>query len=264
MPANSTCRAPMISTDARYVSYLSSASSLVPFDSNLVTDLFLFDRTNHTTQRINLSSAHEQANQAVSAYFMSADAGTFGYVTPASNLAIDDTNGIADMYLTVRTMDPDSDYYYSIDPRTFRGMVVDTSKPLGDRFSAAGAFAFNAYTPDAKFNPLTDNVVVRIGEETSPFEFAIAANDGGWKSLPNQKYIWRSGADASAKCVLTIDMKNRKFSVQMSRFDFEDGQGANPVRFSLGLGEDWLGFSAVWSEKSTPSTSTLKYHNHFE
>ncbi|MBR1157040.1 hypothetical protein [Bradyrhizobium sp. JYMT SZCCT0428] len=53
-----------ISADGRYVTYDSSASSLVDGDTNGMVDVFHFDRQRDTTERVSVSSTGEQGNNA--------------------------------------------------------------------------------------------------------------------------------------------------------------------------------------------------------
>src|SRR5438067_1413738 len=53
-----------ISGDGRFVAFESSASNLVPADTNAADDIFVRDRLAGTTTRVSVSSAGEQANAA--------------------------------------------------------------------------------------------------------------------------------------------------------------------------------------------------------
>jgi len=55
--ANDRSSNPSISADGRFVTYVSSASNLVPGDTNgFVADVFLFDRQTGTTTRVSVAS----------------------------------------------------------------------------------------------------------------------------------------------------------------------------------------------------------------
>ena len=53
---------PSISADGRYVAFQSSASNLVPGDTNGVGDTFVYDRQTHTIERVSLASDGTQGN----------------------------------------------------------------------------------------------------------------------------------------------------------------------------------------------------------
>lgn len=54
---------PSISADGRYVSFFSQASNLVANDTNNAEDVFLYDRVNHTTQRVSMKADGTQTGQ---------------------------------------------------------------------------------------------------------------------------------------------------------------------------------------------------------
>ena len=54
---------PDISSDGRYVTFVSEATNLVPGDTNTYIDVFLHDRQTGTTERMSVSSTGEQGNR---------------------------------------------------------------------------------------------------------------------------------------------------------------------------------------------------------
>ncbi|MEU7909244.1 hypothetical protein [Actinoplanes sp. NPDC049118] len=75
-----------LSADGRYVVFASSASELVPGDTNASTDIFLRDRQANTTTRISVSSTGVQSNGQSSLPQISADGRYVTFVSRASNL----------------------------------------------------------------------------------------------------------------------------------------------------------------------------------
>ncbi len=51
-----------ISADGRYVAFMSSASNLVPGDTNATTDIFVYDRQTHSIERVSVATNGTQAN----------------------------------------------------------------------------------------------------------------------------------------------------------------------------------------------------------
>jgi Tol biopolymer transport system component len=84
---NSASVLPAVSADGRYVAYYSSASNLVPDDTNGFMDVFVWDRATGTTTRI--TNGNDESGDAV----ISADGGSITFDSQASNLVPDDTNG---------------------------------------------------------------------------------------------------------------------------------------------------------------------------
>jgi Tol biopolymer transport system component len=105
--ANTASENPAISADGRYVAFESSASNLVPGDTNVCgevggpcQDVFVHDRQTGATERVSVDSAGNQANNE-SCYgggvppctAMSADGRYVAFESKASNLVPNDTNG---------------------------------------------------------------------------------------------------------------------------------------------------------------------------
>jgi Tol biopolymer transport system component len=89
-----------MSDDARYVSFMSFASDLVPLDNNGVPDFFVRDRLTSTTRRVTESSFGIQSD--LDTYFgsLSADGRFVVYGSAGTNLAPGDANGQGyDVYL---------------------------------------------------------------------------------------------------------------------------------------------------------------------
>jgi hypothetical protein len=111
--ANGFSEDPAISDDGRVVAFTSSASNLIPFDTNAVFDVFAHDRRSGTTERVSVDSAGGQAD-SFSGYFTTARAaisedGRFvAYASDATDLVPGDTNGAFDVFLRDRGSLPTS------------------------------------------------------------------------------------------------------------------------------------------------------------
>jgi Tol biopolymer transport system component len=90
---------PVISADGRYVAFISYASDLVPNDTNGQEDLFLHDRLEGVTIRVNVASDGTQANYWTSDPAISGDGSHVGFYTEADSLVPDDDNGDDDVFV---------------------------------------------------------------------------------------------------------------------------------------------------------------------
>jgi Tol biopolymer transport system component len=90
---------PSISADGRYVAFSSSASNLVPGDTNAVTDVFVRDRTAGTTTRVSVATGGAQGNSESQKSSMSAEGRYIAFESGASNLVPGDTNGVFDIFV---------------------------------------------------------------------------------------------------------------------------------------------------------------------
>ena len=85
---------PSLSDGGRYVAFISAASNLVPGDSNVNDDVFVYDRQTCTTSRISVADDGAQGNAPTERTFptISNDGRYVAFVSEASNLVPDDTN----------------------------------------------------------------------------------------------------------------------------------------------------------------------------
>jgi hypothetical protein len=96
--ANGSSDSPDISPDGRYVAYRSTATDIVPGDTNGQTDLFLYDRLNGTTTLLSASLfGNGTANNAsmTPVFWPNSQGLLFGSV--ASDLVAQDCNGSSDI-----------------------------------------------------------------------------------------------------------------------------------------------------------------------
>jgi Tol biopolymer transport system component len=95
---------PSISSDGRYVAFVSGASNLVSGDTNGKTDVFVHDRTTGQTSRVNVRSNGDQANHpSGSTPSISAHGRYVAFRSGASNLVPGDTNHAVDVFVHDRT-----------------------------------------------------------------------------------------------------------------------------------------------------------------
>src|SRR6185436_10712417 len=90
---------PAISSDGRWVTFMSGDASLVPDDTNGLIDVFLHDLVTGTTTRVSVSSSGEEANGTSFPSFVSADGRVVAFASSATNLVPDDTNDAIDVFV---------------------------------------------------------------------------------------------------------------------------------------------------------------------
>jgi len=91
-----------ISADGRVVAFESNASTLVGNDTNAQSDIFVRDRKSHGTRRVSVSSTGTEANAYSRIPSVSADGRFIVYVSLATNLVGNDTNGAFDVFVRDR------------------------------------------------------------------------------------------------------------------------------------------------------------------
>jgi Tol biopolymer transport system component len=104
--ANDSSEAPALSADGRYVAFESSASTLVPGDTNETIDVFVHDRVTGTTSRESIAT---DGTPTVGFYAasrepsLSADGRFVAFSSSSSAIVAGDTNGAPDIFVRDRS-----------------------------------------------------------------------------------------------------------------------------------------------------------------
>jgi Tol biopolymer transport system component len=92
----------VLSADGRFVAFQSSASNLVPGDTNGLDDIFVRDRLKGVTERVSLGPNGVQGNDGSSSPALSADGRFVAFGSWADNLVPGDTNEEEDVFVHAR------------------------------------------------------------------------------------------------------------------------------------------------------------------
>jgi hypothetical protein len=90
---------PALSGDGRMVSFDSSATTLVANDTNKASDVFVHDRSTGATRRVSVDPAGAQATGPSGRSWISADGLLVAFLSDATDLVANDTNGSTDVFL---------------------------------------------------------------------------------------------------------------------------------------------------------------------
>lgn len=101
---NAVSTFPAISGNGRLVAFSSSATNLVPNDTNGEDDIFLHDQITGETTRISVDSSGGQADGSSLFQSLSYDGNLVAFQSPATNLVPGDTNDVQDIFLHNRTI----------------------------------------------------------------------------------------------------------------------------------------------------------------
>jgi hypothetical protein len=96
---NGTSLEPSMSADGRFVAFRSSASNLVPGDTNGSQDIFVHDRLLGVTERVSVDSVGAEGDASSSGPSISADGRFVVFNSDASNLVSGDSNGSQDIFV---------------------------------------------------------------------------------------------------------------------------------------------------------------------
>ena len=101
--SNGVSGSPSISGDGRYTAYWSQATNLVDLDTNDKHDVFVYDRIRHETSRVSVSGSGGEANNWSTDPSISDDGRFVAFVSTATNIALNATDGASGIYLHDRT-----------------------------------------------------------------------------------------------------------------------------------------------------------------
>jgi Tol biopolymer transport system component len=140
------CWAPAISSDGRFVAFLSEADNLVPGDTNFSEDVFLHDRASGTTRRVNVSSlGAQQGGWGAGGPSVSAN-GRFVVFHSRSNRLVDgDTNGKDDVFVRDEYVGP---FEYCTSSTTSNGCAPTMTSSGSPSASATAGFVLTATNVD--------------------------------------------------------------------------------------------------------------------
>jgi LPXTG-site transpeptidase (sortase) family protein len=196
---------PSISSDGRYVVFVSDASNLVSGDTNGMFDVFMHDRATGITMRASVDSLGVQGNGYSSKPSVSSDGQYVVFTSDSSNLTVGDTNGKQDIFVhdsnmgtTIRvsvdsseaqgndhSYDPSisSDGRYVAFTSHASNLVSGDTNWGGDVFvHELGSVGADSTLPRTGFAP---NVVTLLPSQ--PAELAYTEMSDLWLEIPSQK-----------------------------------------------------------------------------
>jgi len=88
-----------VSADGRYVAFESAAGNLVPGDTNGRTDVFVRDTQTGAITRVSTDSSDSEGNDGSFRPSISANGRYVAFESTASNLVLNDTNGVSDVFV---------------------------------------------------------------------------------------------------------------------------------------------------------------------
>jgi Tol biopolymer transport system component len=99
---NGSCREPALSADGRVVAFNSDATNMISRDTNGVVDIFVRNLWTSLVRRANLGPESKQSEAIAPGPGGISGAGRIvSFVSEASDLVLDDTNGLSDVFIRV-------------------------------------------------------------------------------------------------------------------------------------------------------------------
>jgi WD40-like Beta Propeller Repeat len=144
--ANGISTRPALDATGNLVAFDSSATNLVPNDTNQQLDVFVHNRTAHRTQRVSVSS--DEAQGTGSSNSPSIGGRFVSFISSSPNLVPNDTNGVEDVF--VRDLAAGTTERVSVSSTGEQGNSSSTAASLSStgRFVAFSSFASNLVSGD--------------------------------------------------------------------------------------------------------------------
>lgn len=96
---NAQSRGGVASADGRFIAFFSTATNLVPDDTNGAGDVFVRDRRSSTTERVSINSAGVEGNGFSASPSISSDGRYVAFASSATNLVAFDFNDAQDVFV---------------------------------------------------------------------------------------------------------------------------------------------------------------------
>ncbi|MFK8113000.1 MAG: S8 family serine peptidase, partial [Rubripirellula sp.] len=194
---------PSVSSDGRFIVYQSSANNLVPDDDDSDEDLFVYDRTTQTTERISVGISTASASYSPS---ISADGRFVAFVSFANDLVANDTNSNQDVFV----YDRDQDSFELISVQSDGTLVTGTHR--SPSISANGQYVvFESSSTTLVPNDNNSEIDVFIRDRTGLTTEIVSISSAGIQ-----------GDDYSRRASISADGRYVAFESQASNFVPDD------------------------------------------
>lgn len=211
-----------LSTNGRYALFVSSASDLVPGDTNNATDIFVRDLVNGATILVSANTNGVAANGASRSPAMTPDGRYVAFVSDATDLVPGDTNQIADVF--VRDLQAGTTTLASVGAVLTNGAAVANCSSQSPVISADGRYVafFSTATNLVPGVPTGGDVYVRdlIGGTTT---WASASARTGSGLHTNQLISFNPALSADGQFVAFESGHSSAFAAAILRYGLGTG-----------------------------------------
>jgi cold shock CspA family protein len=245
---------PSISSDGRFVAFLSGASNLVPNDTNATTDVFVRDRQVGTTERVSVSNSGAQANGKSENLTISYDGRFVAFGSGASNLVAGDTNGQKDIF--VRDRQRGTTELVSVNDSGAQGNSFSSDYGRPPSISSDGRYvAFNSWATNLVPNDTngSEDVFVHDRQTGTTQRVSVADSSGAqgnwWSDSPSMSSDGRFVAFASGASNLVVGDTNGRNDVFVHELDVTAPKVVSvvPARGATDVSRD-INLEATFSE----------------
>lgn len=186
--AMSGSSSPSLSVDGRFVAFTSHAENLVADDTSGVSDVFVRDRLEGLTTRVDVSNSGAEANDFSELATISANGRFVVFTSTASNLVSGDTNGGQDIF--VRDLERGKTRRVNVSSRGRQDVGVGSGElatiSAGGRFvtfTSSGSRLVQGDTKEQRDVFVHDNETRSTTRVSLAFDGGQANGDSGWAGV---------------------------------------------------------------------------------
>lgn len=236
-----------ISSDGRYVTFVSDSDSLVTGDSGGIADVFVRDRTLGTTERVSVADDESQANALSGAGVAISDSGRYvTFYSTATNLVPGDTNAHGDIFIRDRTLGTTKIASYANDDSLGNADVTSGHTAMSPNGTYVGFLSAATNLVSGDSNAVADAFVYYLsgGDSTPPAISSVASTTGETTAT----ITWNTDEAASSSA---------RFGLSTSYGTTSTSTGTSTHSVSLsGLTSNTLYHFALYATDSTGNSAT--------
>ncbi len=165
--ANNASYAPAISSDGRYVAFVSDATNLVANDGNIKADVFVHDTTTGIISRVSVSTAGTEGNFAGMSPAISSNGRYVVFDSWANNLVANDINSFSDVFVRDTTTGAEITSRVSVSTAGTEGNGISSFPAI----SSNGRYvAFDSWANNLVANDINNSSDVFVRDTTTGAE----------------------------------------------------------------------------------------------
>ena len=175
-----------ISTNGRFALFESAANNLVASDTNGINEVFVRDLVNNVTTLVSVSTNSGAANGTSRSSVMTPDGHFVAFVSAASNLTPDDTNGIPNVFV-----------------RDLQAGTTTLASTGAMPFSAASSSELPLITPDGRyvaFYSTATNLVAGVTNSSEIYVRDLTQGITVWASTNSHSILQSLGTNSALSC----------------------------------------------------------------
>ncbi|MEW6745198.1 MAG: calcium-binding protein [Planctomycetota bacterium] len=173
--ANAGSESPAVSDNGRWVAFLSSATNLVPGDTNGFIDAFVHDTFFGSTERVSVASDGTEANAPSWAPAISGDGRFVAFTSSTTNLVPGDTNAAMDVFLHDRKSGETTRVSVSSSGAQGDASSLESSLSRAGRYVAFASVATNLVEGDSNNS---QDIFVRDVVQATTVRVSLTAEGG--------------------------------------------------------------------------------------